>query len=473
MNARFAHDVAGTSRGHDDPEYAENLQRATLASSVGSALEYYDFALYGLASALIFGRLFFPALGTGMALVASLATFGVGFLARPLGGFFFGAMGDRLGRKSVLLITIALMGGASTLVGALPTGQQIGIWAPVLLVFLRLCQGFGAGAEQAGSTTLMAEYAPPERRGFFASLPFIGIYLGTLLASGVFALVTLVPDHLLFSWVWRVPFLFSVVLIAVALWIRSHLQESPTFVHLEAQEQVIDNPISDLMKHSRGNVLRGIGLRMAENGGSYLFQTLGISFAVTAGLTKSGGSVAVAISAVVAIVTVPLAGRISDRVGRKPVYRTGALIIMLVAFPGWYLLSSGKIVLAVVVLTVAISFGVCAMLGAQCAMLPELFGNRRRYIGVASSREISAVLAGGVAPILGAWLLAITHNAWWPIAIYACVLGAITFATTLFVPETKGRDLTLLTDAGGDSSHDELKRTESLGPLGTIRGVIA
>lgn len=452
MNAHFARDVAGTSRGHDDPEYAENLKRATLASSVGSALEYYDFALYGLASALIFGKLFFPALGESMALVASLATFGVGFLVRPLGGFFFGAMGDRLGRKTVLLITIALMGGASTLVGVLPTGQQIGIWAPVLLVFLRLCQGFGAGAEQAGSTTLMAEYAPPERRGFFASLPFIGIYLGTLLASGVFALVTLVPDHLLYAWVWRLPFLLSIALIGVALWIRSQLRESPTFIQLEAQDQVIEHPLKDLMSHSRGNVLRGIGLRMAENGGSYLFQTLAVSFAVSAGLTKSWGSLTVAISAVIAIFTVPLAGKVSDRVGRKPVYRTGALVVMLVSFPGWYLLSKGNVAAAVGVITIAISFGVCLMLGAQCAMLPELFGNRRRYIGVASSREISAVLAGGIAPILGAWLLNLTHNAWWPLAIYAFVLGAITFLTTFHVPETMGRDLTSLEDAGEQSA---------------------
>ena len=170
----------------DDPEYAANLRRATLASTVGSALEYYDFALYGLASALIFSKLFFSNLDPATALVASFATFGVGFVARPLGGLFFGTIGDRLGRKWVLIVTILLMGGSSTLVGALPTYETIGIWAPILLVFLRLCQGFGAGAEQAGSTVLMAEYAPVKRRGFFAALPFIGIQAGTLLAAMVF-----------------------------------------------------------------------------------------------------------------------------------------------------------------------------------------------------------------------------------------------------------------------------------------------
>ncbi|GAB2463463.1 MFS transporter [Xylanimonas ulmi] len=434
-------------RGSDDPEYAENLRRATLASSVGSALEYYDFAIYGLAAALIFGNLFFPALPDGLRLVASLATFGVGFLARPVGGLFFGVLGDRLGRKWVLMITIALMGVSTTMVGLLPTGEQIGVWAPVLLVILRLAQGFGAGAEQAGSTTLMAEYAPVQRRGFFAALPFIGIFSGTLLASGVFALVTLAPDDVLEAWLWRVPFLASAILIAVAVWIRVKLRESPTFIHLEEQEQVAEHPLRDLMTHSRRNVLIGIGLRMAENGGSYIFQTLAVSFAVTAGVTKSWGSLAVAISSVIGMITVPLAGKASDKYGRLPVYRAGAVVLLALAVPGWWLLSLGTAWGTTIVITIGISFGVCIMLGSQCALMPELFGNRRRYIGVASAREFSAVIAGGLAPVLGAWMLTATGNAWWPIAAYVLVLAGITFATTFVTPETVARDLTLTADA--------------------------
>lgn len=438
-------------RGSEDPEYAENLRRATLASSVGSALEYYDFAIYGLAAALIFGELFFPALPDSLALVASFATFGVGFLARPLGGLFFGVMGDRLGRKWVLMVTIALMGGATTLVGLLPTGEQIGLWAPVLLVLLRLAQGFGAGAEQAGSTTLMAEYAPVKRRGFFAALPFIGIYAGTLLASGVFALIATAPEDVLHGWLWRVPFLVSAVLIAVAVWIRLKLKESPTFVELEKQEQVAERPLVELFRNSRRNLLVGIGLRMAENGGSYLFQTLAVSFAVTAGITKSAGALAVAISSVFGIVTVPLAGHLSDKYGRVPVYRVGAISVLVLAVPGWYLLSLGNTFLTTLVITLGISFGVCIMLGPQCAMLPELYGNRRRYIGVATAREFSAVIAGGLAPILGAWLLATFHDSWVPIAVYTLVLAVITLVTTYFAPETRGRDLTSLDDAGAPS----------------------
>ncbi|MGO1317608.1 MAG: MFS transporter [Cellulomonadaceae bacterium] len=441
-----------SSRGHDDPEYADNLRRATLASSVGSALEYYDFALYGLAAALIFGELFFPALGEGAGLIASFATFAVGFLARPLGGLFFGSLGDKLGRKWVLMITIALMGGASTLVGVLPTGEQIGIWAPILLVLLRLCQGFGAG-EQAGATTLMAEYAPVERRGFFSALPFVGIQAGTLLASGVFFLVTLAPDDILLGWLWRVPFLASAALIAVAVYIRLRLKESPTFVQLEKQEQVSEKPIRELFTHSRRNVLVGIGLRMAENGGSYIFQALAVSFIVTAGLSKSVGSVAVAIASLIGIFTVPLAGHLSDKYGRVPVYRVGVTVLLVLAVPGWYLLSLGNAVIAVAVIAIGIGFGVNGMLGPQCSLLPELFGNRRRYIGVAVSREFSAVLAGGLAPVLGAWFMTLTDNAWWPMALYVLVLGGITLATTFVTPETRARDLTLIADA---PKHDDV-----------------
>src|SRR5690606_6261125 len=222
----------------DDPEYAANLRRATLASSIGSALEYFDFALYGLSTALIFNVLFFPQDDPAMATVAAFATFGVGFLARPFGGLFFGVLGDKLGRKWVLVVTILLMGGASTAIGLLPTYDAVGLWAPVLLVLMRLLQGFGAGAEQAGATVLMAEYSPVRRRGFFSALPFIGIQAGTLLAALVFSGISLLPQEALLSWGWRVPFLASFVLILLALFIRMRLRETPTFIELEKHEQI-------------------------------------------------------------------------------------------------------------------------------------------------------------------------------------------------------------------------------------------
>ncbi|WP_232548485.1 MFS transporter [Propioniciclava soli] len=342
--------------GMSDREYADNLRRATLASSIGSALEYYDFALYGLAAALIFGQLFFPALGTNAGLIASYATLAVGFLARPLGGLFFGVLGDKIGRKWVLMVTIALMGGASTLIGALPTAAQLGDagWvAPVLLIVLRLAQGLGAGAEQAGATVLMAEYSPRKRRGFFSALPFVGIMLGTLLASVVFWLITLAPEELLLGWLWRVPFLVSFLLIIVAVYIRSRLRETPAYIELEKSEQVADHPMRELFRSSGRNVALGIGLRMAENGGSYIYSNLAISFMVLMGVERSYGPIAVA----------------------------------------------------------------------------------------------AASIAGGLGPFVGAWLLSITNNAWWPVGLYVAVLSAITFACTFLTPETVHRDVTKIEDA--------------------------
>ena len=382
----------------DDPEYAANLRRATLASSIGSALEYFDFALYGLSTALIFNVLFFPQGDPAMATVAAFATFGVGFLARPFGGLFFGVLGDKIGRKWVLVVTILLMGGASTAIGLLPTYDAVGLWAPILLVLMRLLQGFGAGAEQAGATVLMAEYAPVRRRGFFSALPFIGIQAGTLLAALVFSFISLLPKDALLSWGWRVPFLASFVLILLALFIRMRLRETPTFIELEKHEQIADRPIREIFTHGLPGVIVGIGLRMAENGGSYMFQTLGLAFFVSVvgdAADKSLLTWGVTIGSLIGMFSVPFAGHLSDRFGRRTIYRFGAVFMLIYCFPAWWMLSLGNHVLAIAVIAVGIGVAVNTMLGPQCAMLPELFGNRHRYLGVAIAREISAVLAGG------------------------------------------------------------------------------
>ena len=247
---------------------------------LGSALEYYDFALYNLASALIFGPLFFPSQDPSLGLIASFGTYFLGFAIRPVGGIIFGVLGDRLGRKFVLMATILLMGTASTLIGALPTYAAAGYWAPILLVGCRLLQGLGAGAEQAGAAVLMAEYAPRERRGYFAALPFMGVLLGTVLAALIYFLLLLRIEDVSHSWLWRVPFLLSVFIIAIAIWIRLKLKESPAFTKLEARHQVDQHPLAHLMQNSKKNLLLVIGLRMAENGGSSIYQSLAISYMV-------------------------------------------------------------------------------------------------------------------------------------------------------------------------------------------------
>jgi MHS family metabolite:H+ symporter-like MFS transporter len=430
-------------------EYRKNLFRASLASSVGSGLEYYDFALYGLYAGLILPKIFFRSVDPSTGVVAGFATWGVGFVARPLGGLFFGTIGDRLGRKWILVITILLMGGASTAVGLLPTYQTVGIWAPILLVIMRILQGFGAGAEQAGSTVLMAEYSPVRRRGFFSALPFIGIQGGTLLASGIFLATSTASDDVLFGWLWRVPFLVSVLLILTALFIRLRLEETPTFVKMEKHEQVVKNSIANLAKNSLGTVLRGFGIRMAENGGSYMFSSLAAAFIATSAVGLSGavGSLGVAIGSLVAMVTCPLAGAVSDRLGRVPVYRAGAFFLLLYAFPCWWLMSLGIDWLSVVTIAVGICIGIQTMLGPQCALMPEMFGSQHRYLGVAVSREFSGLLAGGIAGVLGAELMKIYNDSWVPLAIYMAVLAAITAFTTFFIKETKGRDLLTKVDS--------------------------
>ncbi|WP_354513055.1 MFS transporter [Paenarthrobacter sp. 4246] len=444
-NARLAADA------DDAVVEPEQLRRATLASSVGSALEYYDFYIYGLASALIFGPLFFSPLGPEGALIASFATYGVGFAARPFGGLIFGYIGDRFGRKMVLILTIALMGTASFAIGLLPTFEQAGMLGAVLLVTLRIIQGLGAGAEQAGATTLISEVAPRRRRGFFASLPFVGIQLGTLLGAGTFAVIAMADKAVLQGWLWRVPFLASFILIAVAIFIRLKLKETPAFQELEKHKNVVKNPISALWKHSKKNVLLGIGLRMGENGNSSIYSALLVSFmSMPAGVfagNNSIGPVGLLIAAGFAAVLVVTFGALSDKFGRVPVYRYGALFQAIIAIPAFYLVTLGNVTLVWVVMSVGIAIGVQSMLGPQCPLLPELFGSQYRFTGVAMSREISAVLAGGLAPLLGALMLAATDHSWWVLAIYSLVLALISFVTTFFTPETAGRDLVSTEDA--------------------------
>jgi MFS transporter, MHS family, metabolite:H+ symporter len=433
-----------------------DLYRAAWAASLGSALEYYDFALYNLASALIFGPLFFPSSDPSMGLIASFGAYFLGFAIRPVGGIIFGTLGDRYGRKFVLMATILLMGIASTLIGVLPTYATAGVWAPVLLVGCRLLQGLGAGAEQAGAAVLMAEYAPAKRRGYFAALPFMGVLLGTVMAAAIYFALVRVED-ISQSWLWRVPFLLSVVIIAVAIWIRLKLKESPSFAKLEARNQVKDSPLKHLIKHSKPTLLKVIGMRMAENGGSSIYQSLAISYMATAtGLKGQIGPIALLLAGASGAIVIPLTGVLSDRLGRIPVYRAFAVYQLVLAYPTWWVLSQGNATASIAMLCVALA-GVWGMFATQGALLPELFGAQHRYAGVAVGREVSAVIAGGVAPLIGASIIAWATAhwggsegrilAWIPLATYVAILSLIGVVTTFYTPETRGRDLDDLRDA--------------------------
>jgi len=435
------------------------LRRAIYTGAIGSALEYYDFAIYGLASALVFGHIFFPSLGTTGALLASFATYGAGFLARPFGGLFFGSLGDRKGRKLVLLLTIALMGTATTLIGLLPTGAT----GAVLLVLLRLLQGFGAGAEQTGAATLMAELAPRERRGFYAALPFIGVFSGLALATITFRVMQAsLTEQELLDWGWRLPFLASVVLIFMAVWIRLKLKESPVFQQLSQSHQVIDSPMRSVLRNARRPLLATTLMRMAETGCSTLYATVSIAFLTGFASRHLGqdsadlagiGTNAVLAASILSVFTTPLFGALSDRFGRLAVYRGGALFGAFWAFPSWWMIDSGDSTLVCIAVVGGFALAANCMLGAQCAHFTELFGNRYRYSGVALAREVGAMLSGGLAPILGIALVGLAGGAYWVLALYTLVLTMLTLIGTWLSTETRGRDLTALDDAvGGGTS---------------------
>lgn len=444
---------------------ATDLRRAAIGASMGSALEYYDFALYSLASALVFGPLFFPGGDPTTALMLSFATYFVGFAVRPLGGVIFGRLGDRLGRKFVLMTTIIMMGVASTAIGLLPTyGDNPGDWysggvgmlAPTLLVILRIVQGLGAGAEMAGASILMTEYAPRRRRGYYASLPFMGVQVGTVAAALVYFLVFKAHPDITSTWLWRLPFLASIVIVAVALYLRLNLKESPTFVKLEAREQVQAHPLKELVTHSRPTLWRGIGLRLAENGSSSMYQALAVAYVTSAAVGIKGpiGALSLVFAATLGSIVVPIAGRLSDRFGRVRTYRAFAIYQLVAAFPIWWALSKGSTVVTIVVITLALGIGTWGMFGSQSAFMSELFGARHRYIGVSVAREVSAVISGGIAPLIGAWIIGRVVaadgggdvpgaglGAWVFLAGYLSLLTIITIATTFVTPDPADRDL--------------------------------
>ncbi len=435
------------------PVSARQLRRAILTSAVGSALEYYDFAIFGLATALIFSRVFFSSFDAHAGLLASFATYGVGFLARPLGGLFFGSLGDRKGRKFVLLMTIAIMGVSTTLVGLLPAGPL----GAVGLIVLRLIQGFGAGAEQAGASTLMAEVAPLPRRGYFAALPFVGIFAGFGIATATFSLLQHLMDNAtILAWGWRLPFLASVILIAVAVWIRLRLRESPAFAALESGHQVARSPMRAVLRQARRPVAAAVLMRLAEQGGSTIYTTIVIAFLGGTVATRLGlpaaqlariGTSCAMIATLASVITTPLFGALSDRFGRKTIYRAGAIFMLLWSVPSWWMVSTGEPVWVAVAMFGGLAIGANSMLGAQCAHFAELFGNRYRYSGVALSREIGAVLSGGLAPILGIYLIGLAGGAFWVMGLYTAVLSALTLVGVAMSTETRGRDLTDLDDA--------------------------
>lgn len=413
-----------------------SIKQVVSASVVGTALEWYDFSLYGTAAALVFGSQFFPGFSPLAGTLAAFATFGVGFFARPVGGIVFGHYGDKIGRKAVLIITLLLMGIATALIGLLPTYAQIGIWAPILLVFLRILQGLGAGAEFAGAVTLTAEYAPRDRRGFYASLPGTGVLMGILLAAGLFNLFALLPEEQFLAWGWRVPFLLSIVVVGVGLYIRFRILETPVFTEVKETHTEVRAPIVEVIRTHPKNLLLAIGACVGERGPSYIFQVFVLTYvAQQLGLAENVGLNGVLLAAAVGLLTLPAFGALSDRFGRRPVYMAGAAFLALYAFPYFWLLDTTVPVLIWLSIVLSYGVGIMSVFGPQSAYFVELFPTRVRYSGIALAREVSAAFTGGISPFVATALLS-WAGSYWPVAIYIAAMALITLVCLYFLPET-------------------------------------
>jgi metabolite-proton symporter len=422
------------------PASRTSVGKVVVASFIGTAIEWYDFFLYGTAAALVFPRLFFPTADPLTGTMAAFATYTVGFLARPLGGIVFGHFGDRIGRKSVLVATLMLVGVSTFLIGLLPTYDTIGPLAPALLVALRFVQGLGVGGEWAGAVLLVVEHGAGRRRGFLASWVQAGAPVGLLLATGAFGLAAMLPEDQFLAWGWRVPFLFGIVLTGVGLFMRFKIFESPLFQAAKANPDP-GLPILEVVRRYPRNVLLAMGARMAENGFYYFFTVFALTYA-TQRLDVSRATVldGVLIGGVAHLIATPLFGALSDRVGRRPVYLGGATFLAAFAFPFFWLVDTGSV--AGLWLGMAVGMvGHAAMYGPQAAFLAELFGTSVRYTGASLGYQLAAPLSGGLAPLIATSLLAWSGGDPWPVGIYLIGLAAITAVSVFLASETHRGDL--------------------------------
>ncbi|WP_051939283.1 MFS transporter [Phaeacidiphilus oryzae] len=439
-SAKPGHAGSGTDAAH--------RRRVLLASLVGSALEWYDFYLYSTAAALVFNKIIFPSSDATASLLASFGALAVGYFVRPLGGIVFGRLGDLVGRKRVLVITLLVMGASTVGMALLPTYRQVGVLAPVLLVLLRAVQGLGAGAEYGGAAILTAEFSDSRRRGLFGAAPSVGVYLGILLASGAFALATRLPQEQFLSWGWRVPFAASVLVIGAALVIRLRLTESPAFEAAQERAETAEvSPVREVVRTEWKAGLVVFGLQTAQNVVAYLNLTfLAAYLSDTLKRDSSTGPFAVTVGTAVTAVSLCLFARLTDLIGRKPVALGGCVFSALFVFPYFWIIdhadTSLPVVLAVVV---SMGIGVGCMFAPQAAYYSELFTARSRFTGLSLYREASGAVTGGLTPLIAVALVSATGGSSWGVCLFvlaACLIGGLAVALG---PETRGRDLSTTT----------------------------
>jgi MFS transporter, MHS family, shikimate and dehydroshikimate transport protein len=416
------------------------LRQVILASFIGTTIEWYDFFLYGTAAALVFNRLFFPTLDPLAGTLSAYGTFAVGFVARPLGGAVFGHYGDRIGRKTMLVWSLLIMGVATALIGLIPTYDRIGVWSPILLVTLRFIQGIGVGGEWGGAVLMAVEHSGGGRRGFHGSWPQMGVPAGLLLSTGVFALLSArMPDEQFLAWGWRVPFLVSVALIGVGLFVRLRILETPAFEKLKETRRESRTPLLDVLRQHPREVLVGMGMRFAQNVLFYIYTVFALSYGEkTLGYPRNTMLGAIILTSLIGLVSIPVWSHLSDRIGRRPVYLAGAVISLLYAVPFFWLLERGAAFVALAIV-LAMNVGHDLMYGPMAAYLSELFGTHVRYSGASLVYQLTSVFSGGLAPFIATLLMARYGSS--AVAGYMIACCALTVVATWFAPETHRTEL--------------------------------
>lgn len=408
------------------------MRAVAAASFAGALMEWYDFFLFGTASALIFGPLFFPQVDPTLGAFAAFATFGVGFIARPLGGIVFGHFGDRFGRKAVLIVTMMTMGIGTFLIGFLPSYEQIGVAAPILLVLLRLVQGLGLGGEYAGAALMTIEHAPVGRRGFWGSLPQAAASGGILLATVAFALVSRLGEEAMLAWGWRIPFLVSAVLLLIGLIIRFKIDESPEFLRARARRESRTErsrmPVIEVLRTYPRNLALALGARVGETVTSNMVNAFGIYYVSThLGLAESTALTGMAVASVLGLVAVPLIGSLSDRIGRRRIYLAGAVLGVVLIFPMFLMFRTESPIVVSLAFVLVYVLVPTSMFAVQSTFFAEMFGTEVRYTGLSLAYQLSAII-GGYVPAIGTWLLILGGGSPWLVAglgVLVCVATAV------------------------------------------------
>jgi metabolite-proton symporter len=417
-----------------------SVRIVALASLIGTTIEWYDFFLYGTAAALVFNRLFFPNSDPLMGTLYAFGTYAVGFFARPFGGIVIGHYGDKVGRKSMLVLTLVIMGVATFLIGLLPTYAQIGPWAAVALIVLRIAQGFGVGGEWGGAVLMAVEHAPPGKRGFYGSWPQTGVPAGLVLSTFVFAMFARLPEDQFLSWGWRVPFLVSALLVGVGLLIRMRIVETPVFSKIKETATEVRQPIIEVLRSYPKEVLLAMGARFAENGAFYIYSVFVLVYATQqVKMPQQTVLNAMLFAAACELAAIPLYGALSDRLGRRPVYLFGAVMTAVLAFPLFMLLDTGSTPMVVLAMFLVFIFSHAAMYGPQAAFLSEMFGTRVRYSGASLGAQLSSVLAGGLSPFIATALLRSYGRT--ALALYLIFMAAVTIVAVVVATETHREDI--------------------------------